>query len=94
MLKLISYFTLHLNKHFKVVFQSLVDFFLVLVWVCFLYIFRISLSSWHMQLLGVAASWAVRDSPCRGMCARMIPMGYCCHPTWLCHPMGGGPFLR
>lgn len=28
------------------------------------------------------------------MCARMIPMGYCCHPTWPCHPMGGGPFLQ
>lgn len=45
------------------------------------------------QLLGVAASWAAWDSPCPGMCARMVPMGYCCHPTWLCHPMGGGPFL-
>lgn len=62
--------------------------------VSFFYIFHILLSSWYLQLLGVAASWAAWDSPCCGMCARMTPMGYCCHPTWPCHPMGGGPFLQ
>lgn len=68
--------------------------FVLFCFVSFLYIYHILLSSWHLQLLGVAASWAVWDSPSHGMCTRMIPMGYCCHLTWLCHPMGGDPFLQ
>lgn len=67
--------------------------FLFFCFVSFFYIFHILLSSWHLQLLGVAASWAAWGNPCCGMCARTIPMSYCCHPTWPCHPVGGGPFL-